>query len=327
MVAQTHDCRGDLRKLTTFHRKIDSADRCPHSEWVTDSFLAAEIATQPDDWVAAEAIAREHRALLPADGERVAVIGCGTSLFMARSFAALRELGGHGVTDAWSASEMRLDRGYDRFLVICRSGTTTEVVDAMRSLPDGVPRTVICSSPGTPVLDLAEPVLIDQVDEQSVVQTRFATTTLAVLRWHLGEDLAPVIEQARSALADDVPSAVRGAEQISFVGMGLGAALAEEAALKLRESCQSWVESYPATEYRHGPISIAAPGRAVWALGPLVPGFADDVAATGAHLEHRDIDPMAELVRVHRLCVLRSGDLGLDPDHPRSLSRSVILDE
>ena len=50
-------------------------------------------------------------------------------------------------------------------------------------------------------------------------------------------------------------------------------------------------------------------------------------AATGAHLEHRDIDPMAELVRVHRLCVLRSGDLGLDPDHPRSLSRSVILDE
>ena len=117
MVAQTHDCRGDLRKLTTLHRKIDSADRCPHSEWVTDSFLAAEIATQPDDWAAAEAIAREHRTLLPADGERVAVIGCGTSLFMARSFAAIRELGGHGVTDAWSASEMRLGRGYDRFLV------------------------------------------------------------------------------------------------------------------------------------------------------------------------------------------------------------------
>ncbi|KAA0022258.1 SIS domain-containing protein [Antrihabitans cavernicola] len=294
---------------------------------MTNSFLAEEIASQPDDWTAAADVARNFRDRLPADGEQVAVIGCGTSLFMARAFAALREFGGHGVTDAWSASEIRRSRDYDRYLVICRSGTTTEVVDAMRSLPAGVPRTVMCSSPGTPALELADPILIDQVDERSVVQTRFATTTLAILRWHLGEDLAPVIEQARAVLAEDDLEAVRAAEQISFVGMGLGAALAEEAALKLRESCQSWAESYPATEYRHGPISIAAPGRAVWSLGPLVPGFADDIAATGAHLEHRDIDPMAELVRVHGLCVLRSADLGLDPDHPRSLSRSVILDE
>jgi glucosamine 6-phosphate synthetase-like amidotransferase/phosphosugar isomerase protein len=104
------------------------------------------------------------------------------------------------------------------------------------------------------------------------------------------------------------------------------AALAEEAALKLRESTQSWAESYHETEYRHGPISIAEPGRAVWAFGPLVPGFARNVAATGAHLEHRDADPMAELVRVHLLCLLRATDLGMDPSSPRNLTRSVILD-
>ncbi|GAA5048935.1 SIS domain-containing protein [Nocardia callitridis] len=291
-------------------------------------YLAAEVSTQPDDWAGADAIATRHRDILPREGERVAVIGCGTSLFMSRAFAALRESSGHGVTDAWSASDVHHTRDYDRYLVICRSGTTTEVVEAMRALPADVPRAVICSSRGTPVLDLAEPILIDQVDEQSVVQTRFATTTLAILRSHLGEDLTPVIAQGRAVLAED-PSVslaqVRAAAQISFVGMGFAAAIADEAGLKLRESCQSWTEAYPATEYRHGPISISAPGRAVWAFGPLVENFADDVAATGAHFEHRAIDPMADLLRVHQLCLLRSADLGLDPDHPRSLARSVLL--
>lgn len=291
--------------------------------------LAAEVATQPDDWAWAAAVAAEHRTLLPSPGERVAVVGCGTSYFMACAIAELRESAGHGLTDAWPASAVRGGRDYDRYLVICRSGTTTEVVDAMRAIPATVARTVICSSPGTPVLELADPILIDAVDERSVVQTRFATTALAILRWHLGEDLAPAIEQARAVLDEaaesSVPAAVRNAEQIAFVGMGFAAALAEEAGLKLRESCRAWAEGYLATEYRHGPISIAAPGRAVWALGPVAAGLLEDIAATGAHVEYRDIDPMADLVRVHRLCLLRSADLGLDPDHPRGLRRSVIL--
>ncbi|MCU1645986.1 MAG: phosphosugar isomerase-like protein [Nocardia sp.] len=319
-----------------FGCKFDMNDHWAHSGLVLPSaertpatHLSAEIASQPDNWAGAQIIADRNRALFPVSGENVAAIGCGTSLFMARAYAALRERSGQGLTDAWPAGQVPTGRRYDRYVVICRSGTTTEVIDALRALPVEAPRTIICSSPGTPVLALGDSILIDDVDEQSVVQTRFATTTLAILRWSLGEDLTPVIAQARAVLAEDAATAlgaVRYADQITFTGMGFAAALGEEAALKLRESCQSWTESYLSTEYRHGPISIAAPGRAVWALGPLLPGFAADIAATGAHLEHRGIDPMADLVRVHRLCVLRAADLGLDPDHPRSLTRSVVLD-
>ena len=71
--------------------------------------------------------------LLPARGERVAVVGCGTSWFIAQSYAAAREESGHGETDAFAASEMPLGRRYDRMLFLSRSGTTTEILQ----LPGG----------------------------------------------------------------------------------------------------------------------------------------------------------------------------------------------
>lgn len=290
--------------------------------------LAAEIASQPDNWSEAAELASTFSDVLPEHGERVAVIGCGTSLHMASAYATLREAAGRGETDAWPASAARLARPYDRVLAISRSGTTTEVLAALENYDGASPVTVITASDDTPILKLGDPIQVSQFDEQSVVHTRFATAVLALLRTHLGEDLADVIAAAREVLAEPEEAYVdvREAEQITFVGMGIGGALAAEAALKLRESTQSWAESYLATEYRHGPISVSAPGRVVWALGPLVPNFERDVAVTGAHLEHRDIDPMAELVRVQRLCVLRAADRGLDPDQPRNLARSVILD-
>jgi len=160
------------------------------------------------------------------------------------------------------------------------------------------------------------------------VQTRFATTTLALLRASLGDDLAPVVEQARAVLAEDAIPAfgpVLAAEQLTFLGHDWSIGIANEAALKLRESSQFWAESYPAMEYRHGPISIAAPGRAVWAFGEVPEGLAEEVRGTGAHFEHRDLDPMADLVRLHRLCLARAEAAGLDPDAPRNLTRSIVL--
>ena len=186
----------------------------------SSSFIEEEIATQPTNWLAAREVAAAHRAALPQPGERVAVVGCGTSYYMAQAYAALRESAGLGVTDAWTPTEARLGRGYDRILAITRSGTTTEVLDLLASVGGRLPASVISSSAGTPALDLAVPILTADVDEQSVVQTRFATSTLALLRWHLGEDLTPVIAQAEAVLAagDEALGPAVDAEQITFVG-------------------------------------------------------------------------------------------------------------
>ena len=292
------------------------------------SFLATEISTQPADWRRALLRLDEIAGALPRPGESVAVIGCGTSLFIAQAYAALRESARHGVTDAWPASEHRLSRGYDRILCLTRSGTTTEIVDVLKEDRNGVPATVITAVPTAPVTVLAQPITLPEVDERSVVQTRFATTTLALLRASLGHDIGLVADQAQAIVdaTSDIFGPAATAEQITFVGRGWTVGLAHEAALKLRETAQLWTESYPAMEYRHGPISISRPGRVTWAFGEVPDGLADEVTFLGGHFEHADIDPMADLVRIQRLCLLRAAAAGLDPDRPRGLNRSIILD-
>jgi fructoselysine-6-P-deglycase FrlB-like protein len=211
-------------------------------------------------------------------------------------------------------------------LAISRSGTTTEVLELLAQYRGRVPTVAITADPATPIVSAADQVVVlDFADERSVVQTRFATSTLALLRASLGQDLNPVAAAAEQALGAVLGPALVEAEQVTFLGRGWTVGLATEAALKLRESCQAWAEAYPAMEYRHGPISIAAPGRAVWAFGEVPAGLEKEVIDTGATFEHSDLDPMADLVRLQRLCVARAERLGIDPDRPRNLTRSVVL--
>jgi len=289
------------------------------------SHMHDELSSQPDAWERAVGMSSE-RALLPASGERIAVVGCGTSWFMAQSYAVARESAGHGITDAFAASEF-VDRGYDAIIAITRSGTTTEVLELLDGVR-GRTRTVgLVGDPSTPLVDLVDDVVrLTFADEKSVVQTRFATTALAFLRASIGQDLTGAIAAGREAVAVELAEDLVTADQYSFLGSGWTVGLAHEAALKMRESAQSWAESYPAKEYRHGPIAIAAPGRVTWVFGKPPVGLSGDVEATGAHFENRPVDAMADLIRAQRVALERARRAGLDPDEPRNLTRSVILD-
>ena len=285
-----------------------------------------EVASQPACWRRAADLAASVAGVLPASGERVAVAGCGTSWFMAQSYAAAREAAGHGETDAFAASEMPPGRRYDRVLVLSRSGTTTEIVDLLGRLHGRVPTVAITAVAGTPVAEAAGAVVeLGFADEESVVQTRFATTELALLRVHLGHDIAPVAEAAERVLAEPLPAELTGARQFTFLGTGWTYGLASEAALKLRESAGFWTEAYPAMEYRHGPAAVTAQGSVVWVFGTPPDGLEDEVMAAGGLAWHTRVDPLAELVRVHVLAVAVARARGLDPDRPRNLARSVIL--
>ncbi|QOV40308.1 sugar isomerase [Streptomyces ferrugineus] len=285
-----------------------------------------ELNSQPECWTRAAAEAAGLGGSLPAPGERTAVVGCGTSYFMAQAFAALREGSGQGETDAFAASEFPHGRTYDRVLALTRSGTTTEVLDLLGRLNGRTRTAAITADPDTPVIEAVDDlVVLDYADERSVVQTRFATTALTLLRAHLGLHTDAVVADARTALAAELPEGLVECGQFTFLGRGWTVGLANEAGLKMREASLSWTEAYPAMEYRHGPISITTGSTATWMFGEAPEGLAEQVRATGALWIEGRLDPLAELVRAQRLAVAVAAARGLDPDRPRHLTRSVIL--
>ena len=301
------------------------------SENTLGAFMEEELVSQPEVWQ--RAVDQAHREqLLPSDGQRTAVIGCGTSWFMAQSYAAARESTGKGVTDAFAASEAFLNsnsagRQYDAVVAITRSGTTTEVLQVLAELKGIVPTIAIIGDTSSPIVELADVVIgLPYADERSVVQTRFATTALVYMLSSLGIDVQQAIDDARDAVTAPVSEELLNAEQFTFLGTGWTVGLAHEAGLKMREAVQGWTESYPAKEYRHGPISIAAPGRVTWLFGAQPEGLDSDMAVTGALYIHTEKHPLAELARVHKVTLERARVRGLNPDLPRNLTRSVILD-
>ncbi|MER5183796.1 sugar isomerase [Streptomyces sp. NPDC002896] len=292
------------------------------------SHVENELNSQPECWQRAAELAAGQGPVLPAPGERVAIVGCGTSWFMAQSAAVLREQAGQGETDAFAASEFPAGRAraYDRVVALTRSGTTTEVLDLLGQLRGSTRTTAITADPRTPVMQAADDVVVlDFADEQSVVQTRFATTALTLLRAHLGLHTEAVVDDARTALAEPLPEGLVDCTQFTFLGRGWTVGLALEAGLKMREASLSWTEAYPAMEYRHGPIAITTKGTATWMLGEAPEGLEEQVRATGGMWVAGGLDPLAELVRAQRLAVAVASARGLDPDRPRHLTRSVIL--
>ena len=288
------------------------------------SFVTAELADQPRSWERAAALAASAPGL-PEPGERVAVVGCGTSWFMAQAYAGLREASGAGETDAFTASELPAGRDYDRILALSRSGTTTEVLDVLAAAT--APTTVITGVADSPAPALAgTAVVLDFADERSVVQTRFATTTLALLRAHLGEDLSAAIADAETAVASPLPDGVADRDSVHVPGRGLDHRAGRRGRAEDARGGAGVVGVVPG----HGlpararsPSPTSSPRCGCSARPPH--GLAEQVGATGGLWVQQDLDPLASLIQAQRLALELAAARGLDPDAPRHLTRSVIL--
>jgi fructoselysine-6-P-deglycase FrlB-like protein len=294
------------------------------NEQADTSVLEAEVRSQPGAWRQAAELA--SATTLPQAGERVMIVGCGTSLFAGQAIATWRESAGQGETDAFAGSEVPTRRRYDRVVVISRSGTTTEVLRALDALEHRSPVLALTATDPSPVVDAADDVItLDFADEVAIPQTRFPTSVIALWRAQLGHDVGALARRADAALEAPLPAALLRSRQFVFLGTGPAAGLASEASLKFRETALVWTEAYPAMELRHGPISLLGPESQVWALGPLPPGLSEEILATGAQLEVSGEDPLVELVRVHRAALALARAKDLDPDNPPRLQRSIVL--
>lgn len=245
------------------------------------------------------------------------------------------------------------------FLAISQSGRSPDLIAAAKAAREaGAFVVAIVNAADTPLGDVAEETIAMLAGpERSVAATKsFIASLLAVVRlvaaWAHDGGLEAAAAAApgrlRQAWALDwtrVLPVLRNARDLYVVGRGPGLAIAQEIALKLKETCGIHAEAFSAAEVRHGPMAIVEHGFPVLmlvpqdeardAFGPL----AQDLLARGATVlmaggavpgalalptiedEHPPLAPVLAVQTFYRLAVQLSLERGLDPDRPPHLKK------
>jgi glutamine---fructose-6-phosphate transaminase (isomerizing) len=192
--------------------------------------------------------------------------------------------------------------------------------------------------------------------EQSVAATKSYIAALAaiihlVAFWSEDEELLDALAQAPAQLErawklDWQPALapLEPARDLYVVGRGLGLGIAQEAALKLKETCGLHAEALSAAELRHGPMALVQPGFPVLIFAQNdethggVAALAAELAERGAQImlaganapkslvlatetAHPAIQPMLIIQSFYRFVNALALARGYDPDHPPHLRK------
>jgi glucosamine--fructose-6-phosphate aminotransferase (isomerizing) len=246
------------------------------------------------------------------------------------------------------------------FLAISQSGRSPDLVAATAAARDAGATTVaFVNQDGSPLAAAAKtafPLLAGP--ENSVAATKSCIAAMAAIGWLAAawaEDraLAAALAAAPDALARTWAADWPGGRSfladdggLFVIGRGLNFAIAQEAALKLKETSALHAEAISAAEVRHGPMTIVREGFRVLMFAPAdaaQAGFdrlASDFVARGArvaiiggagvsgalHLPvpaapHPALAPILALSRFYRLAEETARARGFDPDRPPFLSK------
>lgn len=245
------------------------------------------------------------------------------------------------------------------FLAISQSGKSPDLIASAGAAREaGALVVAIVNEPDTPLAQVAEqtiPMLAGP--ERSVAATKSFIASLLVLTriveaWTRDGGLRAALGAAPTLLReawalDWSPAlpALHDARNLYVIGRGLGLGIAQEAALKLKETCGLHAEGYSAAEVRHGPMAIVGEGFPVLmlvpndeakdAFGPLAGDFtsrgarvlmaggtAPGVLVLPALSEvHPALAPILTIQAFYRFAARLSLARGLDPDRPPHLQK------
>ncbi len=160
------------------------------------------------------------------------------------------------------------------FLTISQSGRSPDLVAAARAAKTaGATVVALVNNDGTPLADAADFVLpLCAGTEQSVAATKSYIASLAaivhlVAAWSSDNLLLDALVAAPDALArawqldwSEAMPLMRSTSHLYVIGRGVGLGIAQEAALKCKETCRLHAEAFSAAEVRHGPQALLQPG-------------------------------------------------------------------
>jgi glutamine---fructose-6-phosphate transaminase (isomerizing) len=253
-----------------------------------------------------------------------------------------------------------LDLRDQMLLVISQSGRSDDLIEtAAMARAAGAVTVAIVNDLKSPLAQTAEIVLpLGAGPELSVAATKSFVASLAALlqlvaTWTGDAAMAAACARLPNRLAEagelDWSQAIEplaGAASMVAIGRGPTLAIAREAALKLKETCDLHAEAFSAAEFRHGPIALVSSAYPILALAPTdeaAEGLAQlvaDLRRKGAHVfvttpgsagrgrrlpvldcDHPDADAICLIQSFYAFLVRLAAHRGTDVDRPRHLQK------
>lgn len=158
----------------------------------------------------------------------------------------------------------------DLFIALSQSGTTADTLEALKKAQNNGLKTLsITNSKGSPIYECTdEKILINAGEEKSITATKSFIAMLFRL-YQLGiklsrensflEEMSKISKNIEEVLKTDLAKIVGklyDKEHLVILGRGNLSAVANEAALKLKESCYIDANGYAAGEFMHGHIAF-----------------------------------------------------------------------
>jgi glucosamine--fructose-6-phosphate aminotransferase (isomerizing) len=244
-------------------------------------------------------------------------------------------------------------------LAISQSGASPDLLASVQSARAAGARIVaLVNEEASPLAKAADHVVpLRAGKETSVAATKSYIASLAaiihlVASWTRDDELLGALERAPEQLARawqlDWSAALerlRKASGLFVIGRGLGLGIAQEAALKFKETCGILAEGFSAAEVRHGPMALVRENFPVLIFAqndetrPGTEALAADLAGRGVPVMiagaqppgngivlpsesgHPVIEPLLIIQSFYRLVNALSLARGFDPDRPPHLNK------
>ena len=243
-------------------------------------------------------------------------------------------------------------------LAISQSGKSPDLLATIEAAKRGGALVIaLCNSTDSPLASLADHLVpLCAGVEMSVAATKSYIVSLSavlhlVASWTGDRQLLDALlqspEQLEQAWAldwNDAVPALRDATNLYVVGRGFGLGIAQEVALKLKETCGLHAEAFSAAEVKHGPMALVRLGFPVLMLSQNdesragIAELANDFVLRGARVltagikveralslptiaADAAIEPMLMIQSFYRMATALAVARGFNPDKPPHLNK------
>jgi glucosamine--fructose-6-phosphate aminotransferase (isomerizing) len=259
------------------------------------------------------------------------------------------------VSSVYHAPPAHTEPGSNRLCIaISQSGRSPDLLATVEAQKlAGAFVVALVNDAESPLAKIADELLaLNAGPERSVAATKSYIASLAGLAaltaaWVEDADLAAAVaqlpEQFPRAFGLDWSPAMavlQDATNLFVIGRGYGFGVAQEAALKLKETCGLHAECFSAAEVKHGPMALVGEGFPILAFagsgaaGDDVRETAELFASRGARVvladqdgdlpiltAHPAIEPILMIASFYRMAAQLSVARGFDPDAPPFLAK------